>query len=263
MAKLLEYQGKEILRRFGIPIPAGQVAHTVEEARQAAVEIGYPVVVKAQIYAGKRGKAGGIRIAGEEAELVTAATDMLTSNIRGLPVDALLVEQKVEIEKEIYVAVTADPTDRTPTLIVCAEGGVEIEEVAETRPEALLKFPIDILRGVYIHDAMNLVRDLPDMTSRQKLAIARILVGLYQVYRKHDCKLVEINPLALTENGILALDARVDIDGDALGRQAALGIEMAEEAGDRGATLLEQIAGSIDRDDHRGTVHFVQIDPDL
>lgn len=263
MAKLLEYQGKEILRRFGIPIPAGQVAHTVEEARQTAVEIGYPVVVKAQIYAGKRGKSGGIRIATEEAELVAAATDMLRSNIRGLPVDALLVEQKVEIEKEIYAAVTADSTGRTPTLIVCAEGGVEIEEVAETRPEALLKSPIDILRGVYIHDAMNLVRDLPDMTSRQKLAIARILVGLYQVYRKHDCKLVEVNPLALTENGILALDARVDIDGDALGRQAALGIEMAEEAGDRSATLLEQIAGSIDQGDHRGTVHFVQIDPDL
>jgi succinyl-CoA synthetase beta subunit len=101
------------------------------------------------------------------------------------------------------------------------------------------------------------------MNSKQKLAVARILCGIYQAYRKHDCKLVEINPLAITSNGVLALDARVDIDGDALGRQTELGIEMAEEAGDRGSTLLEQIAGTIDHNDHRGTVHFVQIDPDL
>jgi succinyl-CoA synthetase beta subunit len=263
VAKLLEHQGKELLHRCGIPIPAGQVVRSVEEAQSAAEAIGYPLMVKAQIYAGKRGKSGGICRATNRGELTTLVSRMLGAQVRGHVVDTLLVERAVEAEGEIYVAVTADPSTRAPVMVVCAEGGVEIEEVARARPQAVLKSSVDILRGAYPYDALNLLQDLSNLSARQKLAVAQILCKLYEAYRQYDAKLVEINPLALVTDGALALDARVDIDGDALGRQTGLGIKPAEEAGDRSATLLEQIAATIDQGDHRGTVHFVQIDPDL
>ena len=263
MAKLLEYRGKEILRQFGIPTPVGQVISQVEEAQKVVVDLNYPLAVKAQVYAGKRGKAGGVRIVNNEAEMMTAVSELFSSSIRGLEVEMLLIEEKADVQQEIYVGVTADPSARTPVLIVCAEGGVDIEEVAEKNPNAILRLPVDILRGVFIHDALGFLSDLSGFTSRQKLQVAQILCSLYEVYREYDCKLIEINPLALTDSGVVALDARVDIDGDAMSRHADLGIDVAEEAGERGSTLLEQIAGTIDHGDHRGTVHFVQIDPDM
>ena len=263
MAKLLEYQGKDLLRSFAIPVPKGRVVRNVQEANEVAGEIGYPVVVKAQIYAGKRGKSGGIRTVAGEGDLTSTVSEMLDSEIRGQPVQCLLVEEKVDIRDEIYVGVAADPGTRGPAIMVCPQGGVDIEEVVEVDPQALVKAPVDILRGLHVHDALNLLRDLPRLSSREKLQVARVLQRLYELYRARDCKLIEINPLALTTEGVVALDARVDIDGDALGRQKKLGIEAAEEAGDRSATLLEQIAATIDEGDHRGTVHFVQIDPDL
>lgn len=263
MAKLLEYQGKKLLRMVGIPTPAGDVASTVAEARAVAEQIGFPVAVKAQVYAGKRGRAGGIRLAENDEELAQAVSEILSAPLRGLPVQAVLVEQRVEIEQEIYVGIIADPGARAPAMIACEAGGMAIEEVAAANPESIRKAPVDILRGAYIHDALNLARGLTGLTSKQRLEVARILCAMYDAYRKYDCKLIEINPLALTANGALALDARVDIDGDALGRQKGLGLGIAEEAGDRSSTLLEQIAATIDEGDHRGTVHFVQIDPDL
>lgn len=262
MAKLLEYQGKDLLRKAGIPTPAGQVARDLEEARAAAGGLGYPVMVKAQVYAGKRGKAGGVRRACCEQELLQIATDMFSGSINGLAVKALLIEQLVHIEQELYVGVAADPAARAPALMVCESGGMDIEEVVATRPETLHKWPVDILRGVYVHDALNLLRSVAGISGKQKLELARVLCQMYEVYRQYDCKLLEINPLVLTPNGVLALDARVDIDGDALSRQTGLGMGAAEEAGDRSSTMLEQIAGTIDARDHRGTVHFVQIDPD-
>jgi succinyl-CoA synthetase beta subunit len=263
VAKLLEHQGKELLRSFAIPVPKGQVIRDVEEAKDIAQEIGYPLVVKAQIYAGKRGKSGGIRIVCTEEEMTAAVSEMLSSSIRGQPVHRLLLEERVDSRKEVYVGVIADPGTRAPMIMASVAGGVDIEEVAEVNPQALLKTPIDIMRGLYIHDALNLLQDLQELTSPQKLQVAQVLQTLYEVFRAHDCKLIEINPLALTEDGAVALDARVDIDGDALERQKNLAIKAAEEAGDRSATFLEQIAATIDQGDHRGTVHFVQIDPDL
>jgi len=263
VAKLLEYQGKELLRSFAIPVPIGRAVWDVQGAKDAADEIGYPVVVKAQIYAGKRGKSGGIRIVGSKEALVATVSEMLGSEIRGQTVQCLLVEERVDILSEIYVGVAADPGTRGPVIMACIQGGVDIEEVVEVDAQALVKAPVDMLRGLHVHDALNLLRDLPDLTSRQKLQVARVLQKLYELYRARDCKLIEINPLVLIAEGVVAVDARVDIDGDALGRQKTLGIEAAEEAGDRSATLLEQIAGTIDEGDHRGTVHFVQIDPDL
>jgi len=263
VARLLEHQAKQILRRFGIPTPDGQVARSPSEAKHAGAEVGYPVMVKAQVRSGKRGKCGGIRAAAGVAELEAIVSDMLGDTLRGLPVDALLIEEALEIAQEIYVAVTADPSSRSPVILFCANGGVDIEETAREDPKAIRKLAVDILRGVYPHDALNLLVGMADLTSDQKLGIARILCRMYDAYRAHDCKLVEINPLALTSDGLTAVDARLDIDGDALERQGDLGLDIAEEAGNRRPTLLEEIAGTIDQGDHRGTVHFVQIDPDL
>jgi succinyl-CoA synthetase beta subunit len=259
----LEYQAKDVLRRFDIPTPDGQVVRTLGEARDAAAQIGYPVMVKAQIRSGKRGKSGGVRPVADQVELTAVVSEMLDATIQGLPVDTLLIEQRIEIAQEIYVGVTADPGSRSPILILCAEGGVDIEETARENPQAVRMLPVDVLRGVFPYEALNLATAIDDLTSRQKLRVARILCRLYEAYRTHDCKLVEINPLALTPQGLIALDARVDIDGDALERQTELDLDLAEEAGSRSATLLEEIAATIDERDHRGTVHFVQIDPDL
>ncbi len=263
MARLLEHQAKAVLRRFGIPTPEGRVVQTMEEAKEAGAQIGYPVMVKAQIRSGKRGKGGGVRVVEGETELTAAISDMMGDTICGLPVDTLLIERWLEIRREIYLGVTADPSMRSPVIIFCGAGGVDIEEIALTDPQAIRRMHVDILRGVYPHDALNLVNAAGDLTSRQKLAVARILGRLYDIYRTHDCKMVEINPLALTDDGLVAVDARLDIDGDALERQTDLGLDMAEEAGSRSPTLLEEIAATIDERDHRGTVHFVQIDPDL
>jgi succinyl-CoA synthetase beta subunit len=263
VAKLLEYQGKELFRRFKIPTPRGKEVRSVAEAQAAAEEIGYPVALKAQIYAGKRGMAGGVRMAANEAELLAAATEMLASTIRGLPVDILLVEQKIDIRRELYLGITADPGRRAPVVMLCAQGGIDIEETALNRPEEVHRLHIDILRDLYIHDALNLLRDVTSLSSKEKLQVAQIVCRLYELFRKYDCRLVEINPLCLTGDAAVALDARVDLDDDALGRHPDLQVGLAEEAGDRGSNRLEQIAGAIDQNDHRGTVHFVQIDPDL
>ncbi len=263
MTRLLEYQGKALLSQQQITVPPSAVAHSVAEAVAAAAGIGYPVVAKAQIYAGKRGKSGGIRAAENEQELADAAGQLLGSSIRGFAVQTLLIEKKVAVEKEIYLAVTSDPGTRTPVVIACLAGGMEIEEAVKEHPELLLKWPVDILRGIHNYDALNLLSGAAGLDGRQKLQVAQVITRLYEVYRRYDCKLAEINPLVLTSGGAFALDARIDVDGDALGRQKQLSLDAAEEAGDRDSTLLEQIAATIDEDDHRGTVHFIQIDPTL
>ncbi len=262
MARLLEYQGKALFKRKGIRVPGGRFVQSLDEALNVADELGFPIALKAQVLSGRRGKAGGILFAEDRDSLSQAVTELLGKEIQGSSVEGLLIEKKAEIRRELYMAVTADPSTRQPVGIFSSRGGVDIEETAEGEPAALLTTSIDILRGFYYYDAMNLLRQAEDLDSREMLALANLFTRLYQVYREYDCKLAEINPLALTDGGPMALDARVDIDDDALARQTTLDIDLAEEAGDRAATLLEIAAATIDENDHRGTVHFVQIDPD-
>ena len=262
MARLLEHQGKALFRRMGIPVPAGRVVQNADEASGVGDELGFPVVVKAQVHAGGRGKAGAILFAEDRDSLARAVDELLAKRINGAPVNELLIEKKADVEAEVYVAVTADPSTRQPVAIFSPRGGVNIEETAEAEASAVYTMPIDILRGLYYYDALNLLRRGWPLDSRRMFATANIYTNLYRVYREYDCKLAEINPLALTADGAMAVDARVDVDDDALARQTALNIEVAEEAGQRAATALEIAAGTIDKNDHRGSVHFVQIDPD-
>jgi succinyl-CoA synthetase beta subunit len=262
MARLLEYQGKALFRRKGIPVPEGKVVRSRDEALKAVEELGFPVVVKAQVHAGGRGKAGAILFAENRDSLVRAVGELLAKEIHGAPVQELLIEKKAQVEKELYLAVTADPSIRQPVAVFSVRGGVDIEQTAGEEASAVRALPIDILRGFYYYDALNLLRRDWQFDSRRMFAVANLCTNLYQAYREFDCKLAEINPLALTADGAVALDARVDVDDDALARQTSLDIEIAEEAGERGATRLEIAAGTIDEGDHRGSVHFVQIDPD-
>ncbi|TKJ28672.1 MAG: hypothetical protein CEE40_11095 [Chloroflexi bacterium B3_Chlor] len=262
MARLLEYQGKALFKRQGIPVPEGRLVQSVDEAMNAIDELGFPVAVKAQVLSGRRGKAGAIHFAEDRDSLSQAVRELLGKQIQGSPVEGLLIEEKAEVQKELYMAVTADPSTRQPVGIFSPKGGVDIEETADTEPAAIFTTPIDILRGFYYYDAMDLLRQVGGLESREMLTLANLFTRLYQVYREYDCKLAEINPIALVEQGAMALDARVDVDDDALSRQTTLDIDFAEEAGERAATLLEIAAATIDESDHRGTVHFVQTDPD-
>jgi succinyl-CoA synthetase beta subunit len=211
---LHEYQGKELFARFGLPVLPGQVAETPEEAGRVAASLGGTVVIKAQVQAGGRGKAGGVKLAHTPEEAFEKARDILALTIKGLPVRKVLVAQAADIAKEYYCAIVMDREKKAPLVMLSAEGGVDIEEVARTAPEKLVRFHIP-LEGLRPYMARNLMRPLfPDHA--QAAQAADILMKLYRVYTDADCTLAEINPLAVTPEGrVIALDAKVVLDDNA------------------------------------------------
>jgi len=263
MARLLEYEGKELFSKANINIPQGKATDNLKEAQKIAEEIGYPVMVKAQIYQGNRGKIGAIKSAKDPGELQQVVTNLLDSKIGSLNVDKILIEKKMLFEKEFYLGITSNPATRQPALIFSDAGGMDIEELAQSQPEKIITQSIDISEGLYDYQARDALRKCSTVKNKELVRTADIASKLYRIYRENDCKLVEINPLVVDEDGnIIAADARVDIDDDAVWRNPDLGLASAEEAGDRPATYLETEAGRIDEGDHRGSAHFVQIDPD-
>ncbi len=211
---LHEYQGKELFARYGLPVLPGQVAGTPEEARDVAASIGGTVVIKAQVQAGGRGKAGGVKLAHTPDEAFDRARDILALTIKGLPVRKVLVAQAADIAREYYCAIVMDREKKAPLVMLSAEGGVDIEEVARTAPEKLVRFHIP-QEGLRPYMARNLMRPLfPDF--KQAAQAADILLRLYRVYSDGDCSLAEINPLAVTPEGrVVALDAKVILDDNA------------------------------------------------
>jgi len=259
MVKLYEYEGKKIFSDNGIAIPSGLVVSTPEEAVNAAIDIGFPVALKIQIYSGKRGKSGGIIFAENVEEVSAGAQNLLGQVIKGFIVEKLLVEKKYDIMLEYYAAVMSNPNTRKPVVVLSNAGGVDIEESAEGHTTY---YDVDILKGFRSYEARTVARRL-GVKGKEMMQISSIMVKMYDIYRTYDCKLVEINPLASTSIGIIALDAKVEVDDDAIYRQTALNIAPGDEVGDREPTELEDAAGEIDSNDHRGSAHFVQIDPDL
>ena len=211
---LHEYQAKELFARFGLPLLPGQVASTPEEARSIAASIGTTVVIKAQVQAGGRGKAGGVKLAHTPDEAFERARDILALTIKGLPVRNVLVAQAADIAKELYLAIVLDRAKKLPLIMMSAEGGVDIEEVARTAPEKIVRHHIP-LRGLRSYEARALMKPmLPD--PKQTAQAAEILMKLWRVYWEGDCSLAEINPLAVTPEGrVLALDAKVILDDNA------------------------------------------------
>ena len=215
--KIHEYQAKELLAQYGVPTPRGKVARTADEAEQAAQELAvWPLIVKAQVHAGGRGKAGGVKLAKSPAELRAAADAILGLDIKGSTVRQVLVEPGVDIRQEIYLGLILDRASQRPVIMASAEGGVEIEELAATRPEAILKLPLPPTYGLRPHHAREVAAFL-NIPASAKDSFQRIFNGLVQAFYEKDASLAEINPLAILGSGeALACDAKINFDENAL-----------------------------------------------
>jgi succinyl-CoA synthetase beta subunit len=216
---LYEYQGKELFRRFGIPVSDGRLATTPEEARVAAEELGGQVVVKAQVLTGGRGKAGGVKLADDAADAEAKARDILGLDIRGHVVRKLWIEQASEIAKEYYLSLTFDRGVKQPLWMLTTEGGIEIEQVAEENPEALARLHVDPLEGFQPYQGRRLIYGARIDDPDEQKQILAIVEKLYGCFIECDAMLCEINPLIVTPEGELkALDSKFTVDDSALAR---------------------------------------------
>jgi succinyl-CoA synthetase beta subunit len=218
---LYEYQGKELFKRFGIPVSDGRLATTPQEARAAAEEIGGQVVVKAQVLTGGRGKAGGVKLADDPADAEAKANDILGLDINGHVVRKLWIERASDIAKEYYLSITFDRGAKKPLYMLTTEGGVEIEQVAEQNPDVLARLHVDPLEGFQPYQARRLIYGSGiDDPSEQKQLLA-IVEQLYRCFVESDAMLAEINPLIVTPEGeVRALDSKFTVDDSALFRHA-------------------------------------------
>ena len=221
--KIHEYQAKEIFKKFSIPVPEGRLANTVDEVKQAVNELGLPVVIKAQIQAGGRGKAGGVKLAKTLEEAENMAQELLNKPLvthqtgpQGKIVRKILIEKASDIKQEFYIGLTIDRTKNRPVMMVSPAGGMEIEELAKEKPELIFKEAIDPFLGLLPYQArvLSFKAGLPDLRQAVKL-----LLSLYKLFVNYDCSLAEINPLALTSEGqLLAIDAKLNFDDSGLYR---------------------------------------------
>jgi succinyl-CoA synthetase beta subunit len=244
---LLEYQGKQLFSRHGVPVPEGRPATTVEEAVAAGEELGYPVVVKAQVLIGGRGKAGGVKLAKDRSELEEHAGAILGMDIRGLTVHELYIEKASEIDEEYYAAILLDRTAKKPMAMLSRKGGMDIEAVAEEDPSAIAIVHIDPLLGFSDFYARRLAFEA-EIADDVIGPVGQLLARLYETFVQEDALLVEVNPLLITKSrDVVALDAKVTVDGNALYRHpdtAAMRNPSAEDpqeqmAHERGLTYVK------------------------
>lgn len=220
--KLHEYQSKQLFANVGIPIPKGHVAATSQEAKQIAEELGGRVVVKSQVLVGGRGKAGGIRLAKSPDEAEDVAAQILSMEIKGLPVRKILVDEAAQIDKEIYLGITNDRTVRKPVMMSSSAGGIDIEEIARTHPEKIIKVYIDPLLGLRDYQTRDIAAGI-DLPRDYWRSLGQIAKGLWYSYQDNDATLAEINPLVITaDKQLLAVDGKMIIDDNALFRHTNL-----------------------------------------
>jgi succinyl-CoA synthetase beta subunit len=215
---LYEYQGKELLRSYGLETLPGIVAGTPEEARRAAETLGGTVAIKAQVLTGGRGKAGGIKVVSSPEEAEAAAGQILGMDIRGHTVRRVYVEGGAQIDREFYLSITVDRTAKRPLILFSTEGGVDIEEVAETKPEAIVRLHIDPLLGLLPYQVREIVF-AAGLEGDAAKGVGQTLTNLHEAFQRLDASLVEINPLVVTKDGrVLTLDAKVTVDNTSLYR---------------------------------------------
>ncbi len=263
MARLFEFQAKALLREYGIPVPPSRLSHDAPGLALAVRELGGPVVLKPQLLEGGRGRRGLIVVAQNEAEALEHGERLLSGSFWGELPRRLLVEAWVERQQEWYVAAVTDAERRTPILAVSAQGGVTVEDGLRSGQAMCVAFSPS--RGLRPYQVLDRLQGHYRLPSKQAADLARVCAAVVALYREVEARLVEVNPLAWTDAGWLALDARIALDDDALLRRQSLrrrlGLEVAEEVGGRLPTALEVEAAQIDAQDHRGSVHFVQLDP--
>lgn len=251
MARILERQGKELLKGAGLPVPQGRNASSPEEAEAIAEEIGQPVAVKAQLQAGGRGKAGAIRFAASPAEARAAASTLLGTEIKGFAITAVLVEERLDIAREFYVGIIIDSArrGRRPLLMFSCEGGVDIESVPD---EAIQRLHISPLRDLDVYQVVDLLIGA-DVPNELLVPLATICSRLARAHRKYDCFALEINPLVLTTHGeLVCADCKMQIDNAAVFRHPEMGIEVARDFGHE-PTPLDLIGWGIEKADLRGS----------
>lgn len=227
--KIHEYQAKEILGKGGVAVPEGEVATTPEEARAVATRLGRKAVVKAQVHAGGRGKAGGIKVVSTPQESEDAARALLGTTLvtfqtgpEGAPVNSVLVEEAIEVKRELYLGLVIDGAAQGVVVMASSAGGMEIEEVAENTPELLLREKVDPVLGLLPFQGRKIAFGL-DIGPKLVRPLSTMIANLYQVFFDNDCSLLEINPLVVTEDGrILAADAKMDFEDDAFFRHKDL-----------------------------------------
>ncbi len=250
---LYEYQGKELFRRVGIPVSEGRLAVNAAEAREAAQQLGCPVVVKAQVLTGGRGKAGGIKLAETPAEAEERAKEILGLDIRGHVVRKLWIEKASDIAREYYLSLTFDRGEKKPLFMFTTEGGVDIEQVAEESPDALVRLHVDPLEGFHPWQARRLVFGAGVADPGEQKQIAAIVGKLYEAFVGFDAMLCEINPLIVTPAGeVKALDSKFTVDDNALFRHP----DVAEMRDASAADPLETLA----REKH---VTYVKLDGEV
>ncbi len=258
MARLFEFQGKAVLKRAGIAVPAGRPGRSSAEVAAVARELGGPLVLKAQVFVTGRAAAGGIAFAADADEAAAAARRLLGRDIKGQRCDLLLVEERLDIAREMYAGVIVDNEARRPLLLFSSVGGSGVEEIARDHPGALVRFHIDVDSGLPPDTARQLVRRA-GLRGGEGAAVADVLVKLWRVARDCEARAVEINPLVITRDGrVVAADCRLTVDDYAVFRQPELGITVAREF-DRPPTELDLIAYNVEKDDYRGTFYFVQL----
>ncbi|MEN6370437.1 MAG: ADP-forming succinate--CoA ligase subunit beta [Armatimonadota bacterium] len=247
--KIHEYQAKQLLAGYGVPVPVGKVCDNPKAAADFAKEIGSPVVVKAQVHVGGRGKAGGIKLAKDPSEAESIAKAMLGSELKGLKIEKVLVERAINIDQEYYLGITIDRNMQKNAVMVSAAGGVDIEEVAATTPEKITKMHIDPSDGLMDFQIRRLILDagLPRSIMAQA---TKFLRALYTAYIDADASLAEINPLVLTKEGeVIAADAKINIDDNALFRHPEFNAYKEESEED-----------PIEAEAHRRGIQYVRLD---
>jgi len=262
VARLYEYQGKELLKTRKIPIPRGGVASTPQEAKEIAEKLDCPVVIKAQAWVTGRAALGGIKFAASPQEAQQCAADILGRKFKGVTVEKVLVEEKLDIEREFFASIIIDDQKRGPVAIFSSKGGTGIEEIARQYPSQIAFRQINVFSGLRDYQARNLVRQT-GLTGGLQLKVGTVLTRLYQLARQYEARSAELNPLVVTRSGdVIAADCRIAIDDYAVFRHPELGIEIAREL-DRPATPLEKIAYKVEEGDFRGTFYFIQLTEDF
>lgn len=263
MARVLENVGKELLKKNGIPVPEFQVSETPLQAREAADQIGYPVVVKALVPIGKRGKAGAVKFAsnGEEAE--KAASELFGMTVRNFPVEKVLIEKKVAIARELYASITFDNSEKSFVLVASSEGGVDIEEIAAKSPDKVLKRPLDPRKGLEQYEAKEICSEL-GLRGKTLQKATQVLWRLYRAFAKYEATILEVNPLAVTaEQDVIAAAILMGVDDDALYRQPELSgkVEAGSDRAWRPLTPLEKEMIAVDAaESYRGTARYTEME---